>query len=74
MLSGIAKILTGLLALPAGIITGTMHGPPLIGTVFGAVSGAVSGVGLVASGAWDLALGGVAAAKMAAPYVLPFLF
>ncbi len=64
----------GLFAIPAGLLSGTATGPPLVGTVFGAISGTMTGAGLLLSGAWDLVTSGVAVAKMAAPFVLPFIF
>ena len=71
---GLAKMLYGIVALPVGILTGTASGPPILGTAAGAVSGAWTGARFLASGAWDLAASGVAVAKMAAPFVLPFIF
>ena len=70
---GITEVLAGLFQLPLSTLAGTFTGPPVIGTVMGAVNGLFSGVGLVAHGALELALSGAAIAKAAAPYVLPFV-
>lgn len=71
---GLAKMVYGIVALPVGILAGTASGPPILGTAAGAVSGAWTGARFLASGAWDLAASGVAVAKRAAPFVLPFIF
>jgi len=73
ILKGIQQVVSGVFQLPISILTGTFNGPPVIGTVFGAVNGLVSGVGLVSHGAMELAASGVSIAKMVAPYLLPFL-
>jgi len=70
---GIQEVLAGILQVPLSTIAGTFSGPPVIGTVFGAVHGVVSGVGLVTHGALELAASGVSIAKTVAPFVLPFL-
>lgn len=70
---GIQEILAGIFQVPLQTIVGTLSGPPVVGTLFGAVNGVVSGVGLVAHGALELAASGVAVAKTVAPFLLPFL-
>jgi hypothetical protein len=70
---GLQQVISGVFQVPISILVGTFSGPPVVGTVFGAVNGLVSGVGLVASGTLELAASGVSIAKMVAPYVLPFL-
>ncbi|MBI2093272.1 MAG: hypothetical protein HYT88_00910 [Candidatus Omnitrophica bacterium] len=71
---GLFKMVAGVLQVPLSTLVGTVSGPPIVGTVLGAVNGTVSGVGLVLGGAWEVAAFGVDAAKAAAPFVLPFLF
>ncbi len=73
-LSGLVKIVAGVLQPVAGILAGTFGGPPLVGTLVGAVNGTFQGLGLVASGVTELAFDGVSLARMVAPYALPFLF
>ena len=70
---GLQQVLAGIFQIPIATLAGTFHGPPVIGTVVGAANGVISGVGLVAHGALELALSGVSLAKAAAPYVLPFI-
>ena len=74
IVSGIVKIISGVLQVPLSTMVGTFTGPPIIGTVMGALNGTFQGLGLVAGGALDLAVSGFELAKMAAPYVLPFVF
>ena len=74
LITGIQKILTGVLQLPLSTLVGTFTGPPLLGTAMGAVTGLVNGTGLVLGGAFEVAGAGVELAKMVAPYVLPFVF
>lgn len=71
---GLAKIIGGVFQLPLGILGGTLSGPPVVGTLIGAVQGAFSTVGMLTGGTLELAASAVPIAKAAAPYVLPFLF
>lgn len=71
---GLAEVVAGVFALPMGIIQGTFSGPPVLGTVVGAVSGTINTVTLVAGGAMDIVSGVIPLAQAAAPFVLPFLF
>ena len=59
--------------MPVSLIVGTFSGPPIVGTLLGAVNGTIRGVGMVASGVLELGMDGIGLAKMAAPYVLPFV-
>lgn len=70
---GVQEVIMGLLQVPLSTLAGTFSGPPVIGTVAGAVTGLVSGVGLVTHGALELLASGVSIAKTVAPFVLPFL-
>jgi len=74
ILHGLGNIIGGVLQIPIQILAGTFSGPPVIGTIGGALSGAVQGVGMVLGGTLELAGDGFELAKAAAPYVLPFLF
>ena len=74
IIRGFAKILGGVLAVPMSVLSGTFSGPPVIGTLVGAVNGVVGGVGSVFSGVLDVASSAIPLAKAAAPYILPFAF
>ncbi|MBI3020460.1 MAG: hypothetical protein HYY59_00445 [Candidatus Omnitrophica bacterium] len=73
LIRGVGKIIGGVLQLPLSTLAGTFNGPPIIGTIAGAVTGLVSGVGLVTHGTLELLASGVSIAKTVAPFVLPFL-
>jgi len=74
LISGIQKILAGILQPPLSTLVGTFTGPPVLGTVMGAANGLVNGTGMVLGGALEVVGAGVSLAKMVAPYVLPFVF
>jgi len=71
---GVQKIIAGVLQVPLSTLAGTFSGLPVAGTVLGAVNGTLRGLGLVASGALELAMDGVVVAKTVAPFLLPFAF
>ena len=73
IVKGIQEIVAGVLQVPLSAIAGTLGGPPIAGTLFGAASGLFTGVGLVADGALNLVFGALGIAKTVAPYVLPFV-
>ena len=73
IITGIQKIVMGVFSIPVQTLTGTFSGPPILGTVMGALNGAIGGVGLVLGGVIDIASGAIPLAKTAAPYVLPFV-
>ena len=73
IISGVQKIVMGVLPIPVSTLMGTFSGPPILGTVMGALNGTISGVGLVLGGVFDIASGAIPLAKAAAPYVLPFV-
>jgi len=73
LVRGIQEIIVGVLQVPISTLTGTFSGPPIAGTVFGAVNGLLNGVGLVAHGTLELVASGLSIAKAVGPYVLPFL-
>ena len=75
-IQGVADIITAPLELPLQALAGTLSGPPIIGTVFGLLSGACSAVGKLVRGAAGVALGAVqlgASAAPLAPLALPFV-
>ena len=71
ILRGLQYLLAGVVELPRAALAGTFNGPPLIGTVFGLVNGALGTVSLVGRGALELAASGVAVAKTVGPYLIP---
>ena len=73
LISGLTKIVAGAFQLPLSVLVGTFSGPPVVGTLMGVVNGTMRTVALVGGGALEVAADGVALAKRAAPYVLPFL-
>ena len=73
LIGGIGDVVSGVLALPVDVLAGTLQGPPLFGTISGALHGTVRAIGLTTRGVFRLASLVVPLAKAAAPYVLPFL-
>ena len=71
--SAVGKVVAGVLQVPVSIIVGTFSGPPVLGTLMGAANGILQGTGMIAGGMLELGMDGIGIAKMAAPYVLPFL-
>lgn len=69
----IGDLISGVLALPANVLAGTVGGPPIIGTAVGALYGAVNALALTTRGALRLIGVAVPMAMQAAPYVLPFI-
>ena len=72
ILRGLVEIVAGVLEIPRSALAGTFTGPPIIGTVAGLLTGAVHGVGLVASGAFDLVSSAVPLALKIAPFIPVF--
>jgi hypothetical protein len=54
LLGGIGDLINGALSIPVGVLAGTMSGPPVIGTVRGAVFGTLNAVSLTTRGALRL--------------------
>ena len=74
ILHGIGSLIGGILQIPIQTLMGTFSGPPILGTLMGAVNGTIQGTGMVLGGALELLGDGFSLAKTAAPYVLPFVF
>ena len=70
IVSGISKIVTGVLGVPLSILAGTMSGPPIIGTLAGALTGTIRGVSMVLGGAVDLAGAALPIARAVAPFLV----
>ena len=73
IIRGLTKIVAGVLTVPVSVLAGTFNGPPIIGTLAGAFSGTINGVGSVLSGVLDVASSAIPLAKAVAPCVLPFV-
>ena len=71
LIRGLQEIVGGVLQLPISTLAGTFQGPPIVGTIVGALTGAVSGVGLVARGALDIVGSVIPLAKQAVPFLIP---
>ena len=72
VMGGVGDLLTGVFAIPMGILQGTMSGPPIIGTVSGALTGTFHAIGSTLGGVYRLIRAAVPVAGAAAPY-LPFV-
>lgn len=53
LVRGLMSILAGTLEVPRSVLAGTFGGPPIIGTVAGALTGTFRGLGLITSGALE---------------------
>lgn len=73
LLGGVGDILGAAFSLPAGILQGTLGGPPILGTVGGALSGALNTVSLAVRGVLRLAGVAIPVAAQAAPLIPLFL-
>ena len=71
LIRGVGEVIGGVLQVPLSTLAGTFNGPPVVGTILGAVSGVINGVGLVARGAFDIAATAVPIAKAVAPFLIP---
>ncbi len=72
LVSGLMRIVGGVLEIPRSIVAGTLGGPPIVGTLAGVIVGAVRGTGMVAFGAVETAVGTIPLALKALPF-LPFV-
>ena len=70
---GLMRIVGGVLAIPGGALAGTMSGPPIVGTVFGTLVGAVRGVAMVASGALETVISAIPLGAKLAPLIPIFI-
>jgi len=73
LLGGVADIVSGALSLPAGVLAGTLGGPPVIGTISGAVFGALNTISLTLRGALRLVGVAIPVAASLAPLLPIFL-
>ena len=73
LMGGIGDILGGVLSIPMGILAGTMSGPPILGTVGGALAGSLNAVSLTTRGLLKLVGVAIPTAAAVAPYIPLFL-
>ena len=69
----IGSLFSAIFRLPLSVIAGTFNGPPVIGTLMGAVNGLFGTVGLIGGGAAELGMSALSIAKTVGPILLPFL-
>ncbi len=73
LIGGIGDVLAGATALPMSIIEGTLSGPPILGTLSGALLGTARTLGFATRGLLRLAGVALPLALRLAPYVPVFL-
>jgi hypothetical protein len=73
LLGGVGDIVSGALSIPYGVLAGTLNGPPLIGTVSGALMGALNTVSLTTRGVLRLVGVAIPLAARLAPLLPIFL-
>ncbi len=72
IVGGVGDILTGALSIPMSVISGTLTGPPIIGTIGGALRGILGTIGYTTRGAMRLVGVSLPVATSLAPF-LPFV-
>lgn len=72
VVGGIGDLVTAVFAIPMGVVQGTLSGPPIIGTVGGALTGTVYALSSTLGGVFKLIRAAIPFAGAAAPY-LPFV-
>ena len=70
---GIMDLVGGVFAIPMGILQGTFGGPPIIGTIGGALQGTLQAVALTTRGALELVGVALPLAAKIAPLIPLFL-
>lgn len=73
LVGAVGDVVTGVVALPMDVISGTLNGPPIIGTVGGVLRGALRTVGFTTRGLLRLAGIAVPVATSLAPFLPLFL-
>ena len=69
LVGAVQDVFGAVVAIPFGAVAGTFNGPPVVGTVFGAVGGALQGILLTARGALKLVGVAIPLAAKAAPLI-----
>lgn len=73
IMRGVGYVAAGLFEIPRSVIAGTFGGPPIIGTVFGLVSGVFRTVGFATRGAMEIVGSAVPLAMKLVPLIPVFL-
>ena len=70
---GVMDLVGGVFAIPMGIVRGTLGGPPILGTVGGALQGVLQTVALTTRGAFEIVGVAIPMAAKVAPLIPLFL-
>ena len=73
LMSGISDLFSGIFAIPVGILSGTLNGPFIFGTVGGALQGALNTIGYTTRGVLQILGVAIPIATKAAPLIPIFL-
>ena len=73
LIGGVGDLLGGVMSIPMGILAGTMSGPPILGTVGGALAGSLNALSLTTRGVLKLVGVAIPTAAAVAPYIPLFL-
>ena len=73
LIGGLTDVVQGALAIPMGTLAGTFGGPPIIGTIGGALQGALNTIGYTTRGLLRLVGVAVPTAASLAPLIPLFL-
>ena len=73
LFGGLADLVGGVLSIPYGIVAGTASGPPILGTLSGAMLGTLNAVSLGLRGSFRLIGVAIPVATSVAPYIPLFL-
>lgn len=73
LFGGISDLVMGALAIPIDVLAGTFSGPPILGTVNGALGGVFQTLAFATRGTFRLLGVVLPLAEKAAPFVLPFV-
>lgn len=73
ILRGLLRVVGGVLEVPRSTLAGTVGGPPILGTLAGALTGVIRGAGMIVGGTLETALSAIPFAAKLAPYIPVFL-
>ena len=73
LLSGISDLFSGIFSIPVGVISGTLSGPFIFGTVGGALQGVLNTIGYTTRGVLQILGVAIPIATKAAPLIPIFL-
>ena len=72
MLGGLMRMVAGIFEVPRSTLAGTFGGPPIIGTVVGALNGTLRGLSMVAGGALETGVSSLRSAAKLVPFIPVF--